>query len=73
MLIMVRYLQKYVELTRPKIKSRDPIFFTGTRGCSWVSGIDQSGTIPNLVAKILATNFGVFYVKYMIYVMFCSM
>ena len=30
--------KKYVELTRPKIESRDPIFFTGTRACSRVSG-----------------------------------
>ena len=99
-------LKEYVELTRPKIKSRDPIFFTGTWSRSRVSGNDrlfprgsefgpkseipaspviqlrprpddsilssahlgqsvysnkQSGTKPNLVAKILATNFGVFF------------
>ena len=33
--------QEYVELTRPKIESRDPIFFTGTRSRSRVSGNDQ--------------------------------
>ena len=30
--------KEYVELTRPKIESRDPIFFTGTRSRSRVSG-----------------------------------
>ena len=34
-------LKKYVELTRPKIESRDPIFFTGTRARSRVSGNDR--------------------------------
>ena len=34
-------LKKYVELTWPKIKSRDPIFFTGTQACSRVSGNDR--------------------------------
>ena len=34
-------LKKYVELTRPKIESRDPIFFIGTRACSRVSGNDR--------------------------------
>ena len=33
--------KEYVELTRPKIESRDPIFFTGTRLRSWVSGNDR--------------------------------
>ena len=33
-------LKEYVELTRPKIESRDPIFFTGTRSRSRVSGND---------------------------------
>ena len=41
MLIMVCYLRKYVELTRPKIESRDPIFFIGTRARSRVSGNDR--------------------------------
>ena len=31
----------YVELTRPNIESRDPIFFTGTRLRSRVSGNDR--------------------------------
>ena len=30
-----------MELTRPKIESRDPIFFTGTRSRSRVSGNDR--------------------------------
>ena len=30
-----------LELTRPKIESRDPIFFTGTRSRSRVSGNDR--------------------------------
>ena len=34
-------LKKYVELTRPKIESRDPIFFTGARARSRVSGNDR--------------------------------
>ena len=34
-------LKIYVELTRPKIESRDPIFFTGTRARSRVSGNDR--------------------------------
>ena len=34
-------LKKYVELTRPKIESRDPIFFIGTRARSRVSGNDR--------------------------------
>ena len=34
-------LKKYVELTRPKIKSRDRIFFTGTWARSRVSGNDR--------------------------------
>ena len=34
-------LKKYVELTRRKIESRDPIFLTGTRACSRVSGNDR--------------------------------
>ena len=34
-------LKKYVELTRPKIESRYPIFFTGTRARSQVSGNDR--------------------------------
>ena len=33
--------KEYVELTRPKIESRDPIFFTGTRLRSRVSGNDR--------------------------------
>ena len=33
--------KEYVELTRPKIESRDPIFFTGTRSRSRVSGNDR--------------------------------
>ena len=33
-------LKKYVELTRPKIESRDPIFFIGTRAGSRVYGND---------------------------------
>ena len=33
--------KEYVELTRPKIESRDPIFFTGTRSHSRVSGNDR--------------------------------
>ena len=33
--------KKYVELTRPKIESRDPIFFTGARARSRVSGNDR--------------------------------
>ena len=41
MLIMVSILKKYVELTRPKIESRDPIFFIGTRACSRVPGNDR--------------------------------
>ena len=32
--------KKYVELTRPKIESRDPNFFTGTRAHLRVSGYD---------------------------------
>ena len=41
-LIMVCYFKRiYVEFTRPKIESRDPIFFTGTRSRSRVSGNDQ--------------------------------
>ena len=34
-------LKRYVELTRPKIESRDPMFFTGTRACLRVSGNDR--------------------------------
>ena len=34
-------LKKYMELTRPKIESRDPIFFTGTRARSRVYGNDR--------------------------------
>ena len=34
-------LKKYVELTRPKIESRDPISFTGARARSRVSGNDR--------------------------------
>ena len=34
-------LKKYGELTRPKIESHDPIFFTGTWACSWVSRNDR--------------------------------
>ena len=34
-------LKRYVELTRPKIESRDPIFFTGTRARSRVPGNDR--------------------------------
>ena len=34
-------LKKYVELTSPKIESRDPIFFIGTRARSRVSGNDR--------------------------------
>ena len=34
-------LKKYVDLTRPKIESRDLIFFTGTRARSRVSGNDR--------------------------------
>ena len=33
--------KEYVELTRLKIESRDPIFFTGTRSRSRVSGNDR--------------------------------
>ena len=33
----------------------------------------QSGTKPNLVAKILATNFGVFFVIYVMFSKICSM
>ena len=33
--------KEYVELTRPKIESRDPIFFTGTQSRSRVSGNDR--------------------------------
>ena len=33
--------KEYVELTWPKIESRDPIFFTGTRSRSRVSGNDR--------------------------------
>ena len=33
----------------------------------------QSGTKPNLVAKILATNFGVFLVIYVMFSKICSM
>ena len=33
--------KEYVELIRPKIESRDPIFFTGTRSRSRVSGNDR--------------------------------
>ena len=33
----------------------------------------QSGTKPNLVAKILATNFGVFFVIYLMFSKICSM
>ena len=33
--------KEYVELTRPKIESRDPIFFTGTRSRSRVSENDR--------------------------------
>ena len=33
--------KEYVELTRPKIKSCDPIFFTGTRSRSRFSGNDR--------------------------------
>ena len=33
--------KKYVELTRPKIESHDPIFFTGARAGSRVSGNDR--------------------------------
>ena len=33
--------KEYMELTRPKIESRDPIFFTGTRSRSRVSGNDR--------------------------------
>ena len=33
--------KEYVELTRPKIESRDPIFFTATRSRSRVSGNDR--------------------------------
>ena len=42
MLIIVCYLKKKcVELARPKIESRDPIFFTSTRSRSRVSGNDR--------------------------------
>ena len=34
-------LKKFVELTSPKTESRDPIFFTGTRARSRVSGNDR--------------------------------
>ena len=34
---------------------------------------DQSGTKPNLVAKILATNFGVFFVIYAMFSKISSM
>ena len=34
---------------------------------------EQSGTKPNLVAKILATNFGVFVVIYVMFSKICSM
>ena len=37
------------------------------------TAIDQSGTKPNLVAKILATNFGIFYVIYVMFSKICSM
>ena len=40
LLIMVFIFFKYVELTRPKIESRQPIFFTSTRARSRVSGND---------------------------------
>ena len=33
--------KEYVKLTRPKIESRDPIFFAGTRSRSRVSGNDR--------------------------------
>ena len=33
--------KEYVEITRPKIESRDPTFFSGTRSRSRVSGNDR--------------------------------
>ena len=33
--------KEYVQLARPKIESRDPIFFTGTQSLSQVSGSDR--------------------------------
>ena len=40
---------------------------------STVSTYTQSGTKPNLVAKILAANFGVFFVIYVMFSKRCSM
>ena len=44
---------------------------------NWIMDIqfihNQSGTKPNMVAKILATNFGVFLVIYVMFSKTCSM
>ena len=57
--------KKYVELTRPKIESRDPIFFIGTQARSRVSGNDrlfprgsEFGPNPEIPASPVILSFG---------------
>ena len=48
------------------------VFLSGKKIAAGSPSI-QSGTKPNLVAKILATNFGVFFVIYVMFSKICSM
>ena len=49
-----------------------PVFLSGKKIAAGSPSI-QSGTKPNLVAKISATNFGVFFVIYVMFWKICSM
>ena len=49
-----------------------PVFLSGKKIAAGSPSI-QFGTKPNLVAKILATNFGVFFVIYVMFSKICSM
>ena len=49
-----------------------PVFLSGKKIAAGSRSI-QSGSKPNLVAKILATNFGVFFMIYVMFSKICSM